>query len=191
MNAQPSVRADARRMPAAGRTFIDARSRRERTSAMATLSRCPAGSPTLLVERGVKPGDRVAVQVEKCAEALVLYLATASGPAPSTCRSTPPIRWPSSTTSSAMPSRRVVVCEPEGKRRWSRWPACKGVAAVETLGTEGERLPDARKRPSGRPSSTTCDARPRRSRRDPLHLRHDRPLQGRDADPRQSRRPTP
>ena len=56
-----------------------------------------------LVERGVEPGDRVAVQVEKSAEALMLYLAC--GPARSTCRSTPPTRWPNSIISSATPSR--------------------------------------------------------------------------------------
>ena len=59
----------------------------------------------VLVARGVKPGDRVAVQVEKSVPALVLYLATVRAGA-STCPSTPPTRWPNSSISSAMPSPR-------------------------------------------------------------------------------------
>ena len=57
----------------------------------------------VLVARGVKPGDRVAVQVEKSVPALVLYLATVRAGAVY-FPSTPPIRWRSWSTSSAMPS---------------------------------------------------------------------------------------
>ena len=45
----------------------------------------------VLVDRGVKPGDRVAAQTEKSVSALVLYLATVRTGAV-ICRSTPPIR---------------------------------------------------------------------------------------------------
>ncbi len=59
----------------------------------------------VLTARGVKPGDRVAVQVEKSVPALVLYLATVRA-GRSIFPSIPPICWRSSRTSSAMRSPR-------------------------------------------------------------------------------------
>ena len=46
----------------------------------------------LILARGVRPGDRVAVQVEKSVESARALSRPPSGPAPSTCRSTPPTR---------------------------------------------------------------------------------------------------
>ena len=46
----------------------------------------------VLVARGVKPGDRVAVQVEKSVRPTSCSTWPPCGPARSTCRSTPPIR---------------------------------------------------------------------------------------------------
>ena len=135
----------------------------------------------VLVALGVRPGDRVAVQIEKSVRA-VLYLASLRAGAvylPLNTAYTPP----SSNISSATPSRR-------GRVRSRRSPG--SLARSRRIGRHGRdaRTPTstaacdaAAKR---RPNSTTR-ARRRRSGRDPLHLRHHRPLQGRDADARQPR----
>jgi malonyl-CoA/methylmalonyl-CoA synthetase len=89
----------------------------------------------LLAARGVRPGDRVAVQVEKSVEALVVYLATVRAGA---------VYLPLNTAytpaeldyfiGDAEP--KVVVCDPA--RRGSMEPlAAKVGAAVETLGADG------------------------------------------------------
>ena len=66
------------RMPAAGRTFIETPATSRRDAEILTYGEALDLSgriANLLVERGVVPGDRVAVQVEKSAQAIVLYLA--------------------------------------------------------------------------------------------------------------------
>ena len=114
-------------------------------------------------------------------------ISPACAPARSTCRSTPPTRRPRSTISSAMPSRALFVCDP-----------ARRAALIAPLAARlGAQLRDARRRwrrqrctdwPRGSPSDfADVGARAGRSRRDPLHLGHDRPLQGRDAHPRQPR----
>lgn len=90
----------------------------------------------LLVARGVKPGDRVAVQVEKSWPALALYLAAIRAGA---------VYLPLNTgytlaeleyfLSDAEPQ--VVVCRPEGVEEVRALAARLGVAHVETLGTDG------------------------------------------------------
>ena len=90
----------------------------------------------LLVRRGVKPGDRVAVQVEKSVENLVLYLATVRAGA---------VYLPLNTAytlaelgyflGDAEPS--LVVCDPAGRDGIAALVA-DGGAAVETLAAEGE-----------------------------------------------------
>ena len=138
----------------------------------------------VLVARGVKPGDRVAAQTEKSVPALVLYLATVRAGA---------VYLPLNTAytlneleyfiGDAEPS--LVVCDPS-KAEGIGAIAAKVNAKVETLGADGKgSLTDA----AAKAERGICDrrARQRRSRRDPLHLRHHRPLQGRDADARQSR----
>ncbi|MXQ12147.1 malonate--CoA ligase [Microvirga makkahensis] len=89
----------------------------------------------VLVARGVKPGDRVAVQVEKSVPALVLYLATVRAGA---------VYLPLNTAytlaeleyfiSDAEPS--LVVCDP-GKWEGVQQLAAKVGAAVETLDAQG------------------------------------------------------
>ena len=74
----------------------------------------------VLLDLGVKPGDRVAAQVEKSAEALMLYLG-ACGPVRSTCRSTPPTRRARSATSWATPSRPCSSAGPSSRSRWRSW----------------------------------------------------------------------
>ncbi|UJX46359.1 malonyl-CoA synthase [Xanthobacter sp. YC-JY1] len=91
----------------------------------------------LLVARGVKPGDRVAVQVEKSWPALALYLATIRAGA---------VYLPLNTAytlneveyflSDAEPA--VFVCRPEIEQDARALATRLGVGAVETLGTDGK-----------------------------------------------------
>ena len=131
--------------------------------------------------RGVGAGDRVVAQVEKTPEAVVLYLACLRAGAvylPLNTAYTPP-RWP---ISSATPSRQLIVCAPAVRDAAAASP--RG-AAVVTLDAEGEgTLADIA---AGAPTLSPRVARRRRPRGAPLHLRHHRALQGRDADPRQPR----
>ncbi|MFL5206280.1 MAG: AMP-binding protein, partial [Microvirga sp.] len=90
----------------------------------------------VLAARGVKPGDRVAVQVEKSVPALVLYLATVRAGA---------VYLPLNTAYTlaeleyfirdAEPS--LVVCDP-GKRDGVTQLAAKVGASVETLDAKGQ-----------------------------------------------------
>ncbi len=135
----------------------------------------------VLVSRGVKPGDRVAAQTEKSVPGLVLYLATVRAGA---------VYLPLNTAytlneleyfiSDAEPS--LVVCDP------SKAEGIGAIAAkVKSQSRDARRrrqgLADGRRR-QGRCGVCNRRARQRRSRRDPLYLRHHRPLQGRDADAR-------
>ena len=77
------------RMTAPDKVFIRNGDGRDFTFAeIWTLAGRMAGA---LAAEGVGVGDRVAVQVEKSPEAIILFLACAR-PARSTCRSTPPTR---------------------------------------------------------------------------------------------------
>ena len=74
----------------------------------------------------------------------------------------------------------LVVCDP-AKAEGIGAIAAKIGARVETLGADGKgSLTDAAAK--AKPRIRDVAARQRRSRRDPLHLGHHRPLQGRDAD---------
>ena len=137
----------------------------------------------VLVERGVKPGDRVAAQTEKSVPGLVLYLATVRAGA---------VYLPLNTAytlneleyfiTDAEPS--LVVCDPVqgGRHRRDRG---QGRRQGRDAGRRRQGLADRRRRQG---AAGIRDRRPRqrRSRRDPLHLGHHRPFQGRDADARQS-----
>jgi malonyl-CoA/methylmalonyl-CoA synthetase len=90
-----------------------------------------------LVLRGVEPGDRVAVQVEKSPEALMLYLATLRAGA---------VYLPLNTgytlaeieyfLGDAEP--RLVVCDPARHAAMADLAASRGVAATETLDAHGQ-----------------------------------------------------
>ena len=143
-----------------------------------------------LVDLGVEPGDRVAVQVEKSIEAIMLYLGTIRAGAvflPLNTAYTPAeIEY---FVGDAEP--RVFVCDPVESR---------GAEADRGEGRRAAR--DARRligRRMSRParSSDRTLAAPTRFddvargpddlARDPLHLGHDRALEGRHADARQPR----
>ena len=139
-----------------------------------------------LTSLGVKPGDRVAAQVEKSAEALLVYLGALRAGA---------VYLPLNSAYTAGEVRYFLgdaepvlfVCRPEVAAEMRACAARLGVPRVETLGRAGDgSLMDAG-------SSATvagdrgCPAYARRSRRLPLHLRDDRALEGCDAQPWQSR----
>ncbi len=90
----------------------------------------------LLVARGVKPGDRVAVQVEKTWAALVLYLASVRAGAVylplNTAYTLPELEY---FLSDAKPT--VLVCRPEIEDDVRALAASLGVPCVETLGADG------------------------------------------------------
>jgi malonyl-CoA/methylmalonyl-CoA synthetase len=88
-----------------------------------------------LVSRGVKPGDRVAVQVEKSVPALVLYLACVrAGAAYLPLNTAYTLAELEYFIGDAEPS--LVVCDP-GKREGVATIASKLGAAVETLDSSG------------------------------------------------------
>src|SRR5829696_8621924 len=90
----------------------------------------------VLVARGVKPGDRVAVQVEKSVPALVLYLATVrAGAAYLPLNTAYTLTELEYFISDAEPS--LVVCDPS-KAEGIGAIAAKVKAKVETLGPDGK-----------------------------------------------------
>src|SRR4030088_3169494 len=90
----------------------------------------------VLVDRGVKPGDRVAAQTEKSVPGLVLYLAAVragAGDLPLNTAST--LNELTYFTRDAAPS--LVVCDPS-KAEGIGAIAAKVGAKVETLGADGQ-----------------------------------------------------
>ncbi|WP_448192247.1 malonate--CoA ligase [Azospirillum sp. sgz301742] len=123
-----------RSMPSSEAVFIETAEGRRLTYGDATaLSGRLANALTAL---GVVPGDRVAVQVEKSPDAIVLYLA---------CLRLGAVFLPLNTAytlteleyfiGDAEP--RVVVCTPERAAEIAPLAERLGVAATETLGTDG------------------------------------------------------
>jgi malonyl-CoA/methylmalonyl-CoA synthetase len=90
---------------------------------------------SVLKELGVKPGDRVAAQVEKSAEALMLHLATLRAGAVylplNTAYTAGEIRY---FLGDAEPS--LFVCSPQGGEEKRALAQELGVAHVETLGSK-------------------------------------------------------
>lgn len=83
------------RMPADDRTFIETPAVEESGSPSRVMTYGDAVAlssrmANLLIRRGVQPGDRVAVQLER-ARRPSSCISPACAPAPSICRSTPPI----------------------------------------------------------------------------------------------------
>jgi malonyl-CoA/methylmalonyl-CoA synthetase len=118
---------------------------------------------TVLVELGVRPGDRVAAQVEKSAEALMLYLGTLRAGAVylplNTAYTAAEIRY---FLSDAEPA--LFVCRPELRESLAAIAAEIGVRNVETL---GERRDGSLMQHIFAPrcASKTCRAVPTTSRR--------------------------
>jgi len=125
----------ARRAPSPQKTFIETPEGR-----IVTYGDLHAGSARIanvLQARGIVPGDRVAVQVEKSPEAILLYLA---------CLRAGAIFLPLNTAytpaeisyflGDAKP--RVFVCDPGAREKLAPVAAQAGVAHVETLGADGD-----------------------------------------------------
>ena len=90
-----------------------------------------------LARLGVKPGDRVAVQVEKSWEALAVYLACVrAGAAYLPLNTAYPLTELEYFLSDSEP--KVAVCRPEDQRGVRELAGKLGVGAVETLGTNGD-----------------------------------------------------
>ncbi len=91
----------------------------------------------LLVARGIQPGDRVAVQVEKSPEAIVLYLACLrAGAAYLPLNMAYTLAELSYFIGDAEP--RLMVCAPGQAAAIEALARDKGVGAVETLGERGD-----------------------------------------------------
>src|SRR3954471_6078445 len=128
------------RMPAGDRTFIETPatgSSAGRVLSYGDALALSARMANLLVDRGVTPGDRVAVQLEKSPEAIVLYLACVrAGAVYLPLNSAYTLAELDYFIGDAEP--RVVVCAPDKQAALEPLARAKGVAAVETLGTGGE-----------------------------------------------------
>ena len=122
-----------RAMPEAGKAFIENHDGR-----VITFGGVEAGSAQLanvLVSLGVVPGDRVAVQVEKSPEAILLYLA---------CLRAGAVFLPLNTAYTPAEisyflgdsEPRVFVCDPATKDKLATVAKEAGVAAIETLGVK-------------------------------------------------------
>ena len=108
-----------------------------RTLSYADLVDISGRLANVLKELGVKPGDRVAAQVEKSAEALMLYLASLRTGAVylplNTAYTAGEIRY---FLGDAEPT--LFVCSPQGGEEKRALARQLGVAHVETLGSKGD-----------------------------------------------------
>lgn len=121
--------------PATDRVFLEIPGGARLTYADAIAASARAAAA--LVELGVEPGDRVAAQVEKSAEALMLYLGAIRAGA---------IFLPLNTAytiaeldyflSDAQP--KVVICDPARRDVLALVAAQAGVDSLETLGADGQ-----------------------------------------------------
>ncbi len=125
----------ARNMPAAGKAFIENHDGR-----IINFGDVETGSARLanvLVSLGVVPGDRVAVQVEKSPEAILLYLA---------CLRAGAVFLPLNTAYTPVEiayflgdaEPRVFVCDPATKDKLTSVAQQAGVSAIETLGVAAD-----------------------------------------------------
>jgi malonyl-CoA/methylmalonyl-CoA synthetase len=129
------------RMPAPDRTFIatpaGGGTAEDRILTYGNALALSARMAHALVERGVQPGDRVAVQLDKSPEAIALYLACLrAGAAYLPLNTAYTLAELDYFIGDAEP--RVVVCAPAKQTEIASLARDKGVAAVETLGTAAE-----------------------------------------------------
>jgi malonyl-CoA/methylmalonyl-CoA synthetase len=121
-----------RRLPEPGRVFIETQEGRRVT--YGDLLGWSGRLANALVLKGVEPGDRVAVQVEKSAEAILLYLACLRAGAVflpvNTAYTLPELDY---FLRDAEP--RLVVVDPSRREAVADVARAAGVAEVETLGT--------------------------------------------------------
>ena len=120
------------------------------------LDTCTARYANLIKKQGVEPGDRVAVQIEKSPQALMLYLACLRAgviylPMNVAYRSTEVAHI----VADARPS--LMVCQPESAQRLNETLEEFGVRHVMTMGdADNGSFPDA-----ARACDSRCEATPR------------------------------
>ena len=135
---------------------------------------------------GVKPGDRVAAQVEKSVEAIVLYLATVRAGGvflPLNTGYTPAeIEY---FLGDAEPA--VFVCDPARAREPQAGRDRGRARRVAHARRRWRGQPDRGGEPRAPDAFETVERAADDLAALALHLRHHRPLEGRDADPRQPR----
>src|SRR5689334_20247089 len=122
------------RIPSSEKTFIETGD--GRGISYGDLLACSGQLANLLVLRGVSPGDRIAVQVEKSPENLMLYLASLRAGA---------VYLPLNTAytlaeidyfvGNAEPT--LIVCDPGKRDGIAEIARRHGCAAVDTLGADG------------------------------------------------------
>ena len=133
-----------------------------------------------LAQAGVEPGDRVAAQIDKSPEAVVLALACfRAGAALLPLNTAYTLAELAYFLGDAEPA--LTLCRPAQLEAVRELGRELGLRAVESLGDHGDGTFSAL-RGAGERGTADHRARRRRSRGDPLHVRHDGPLQGRDAD---------
>jgi len=125
------------RVPGTGRPFIETADGRVIT--YGDMLRRSSELAHALVALGVKPGDRVALQTEKCTDALMLYIACIRAGAVllplNTAYTLPELEY---FFADATPA--LVVCAPEAKAGIKN---IAGKARIATLGADGGTLCDA------------------------------------------------
>ena len=136
-----------------------------------------------LADLGVEPGDRVAAQIDKSPDAIVLALACLrAGAALLPLNTAYTLAELEYFLGDAEPA---LVCATRRKLEADRGSNDGStLRAVETLGRRRQGTLRRARRGDARRTCRRSPRGPRRSRRDPLHLRHHRALQGRDADAR-------
>ena len=125
---------------------------------MATLAPSPAGwrmRSLISACRARRPGRGAGREEPRGDRALSRLCA----PARSSCRSTPPTRRPSSSISSATPSRACSSARPAGRARSAPWRAKRSARALVTLGVTATDSLMARASRLRKPPTTFDDAR--------------------------------
>ena len=132
-----------------------------------------------LVAAGCRPGDRVAAQVDKHWHVLALYLA---------CLRAGLVYLPLNTGYQKRRARLLLRRREAARDRLQHRPPRRRSrrSRAERDGADARRAGRSRGRAAGA-SSPTVASRARRPRGDPLHVGHDRPLEGRDDHPSQPR----
>jgi len=156
------------------RTFLIERDGTERS--FAWLLDRTGRYAAVLAAHGVVKGDRVAAQVDKSSDVIALYLA---------CLQLGAIHLPLNTAytgdeiayflGDAAP--RVFVCRPAHIDAAKELGDKNDVAAVLSLGSNGDGSRERHRH------DRHCGRRQGRRCRNPLHIGHDGPVQGCDADP--------
>ena len=140
-----------------------------------------ARAANALVALGVEPGARVAVQVDKSTDVIVLMLACLrAGAALLPLNTAYTLAELEYFLGDAEPT--LTICRPNSLKAVRALARKLFLPAVESLGTAHDGT-FAEQIAAASAEFETVPRSLRRSRCDPLHLRHHRPFQGRDADP--------